>query len=131
MGIYALGRIELAAKFDQEDAAVRDALIQAQIFLTYQKQLNNFGIQEGRLRKQREKDVAELLKCQRDRKELEEKRLKQASDLYEDAQEANQPFDPAGFGFEFSIDEIEQHLDDVDKRIAIRQRTYFSQKDAA
>ena len=131
MGIYALGRMELAAKFEQEDAAVRAALIEAQIFLTYQKQLNNLGIQEGRLRKQREKDVADLLKCQRERKEREEKRMKQASDLYEDAQEAGQPFDPAEFGFEFSIQQIEQHLDDVDKRIAIRQRTYFSQKEAA
>jgi hypothetical protein len=131
MGIYALGRIEFAGKFDQEDAAVRDALIEAQIFLTYQKQLNNLGIQEGPLRKQREKDVAELLKCQRERKEREEKRMKQASDLYEDAQRADQPFDPAEFGFEFSIEEIERHIDDVMKRIAIRQHTYFSQKDAA
>ena len=131
MGIYALGRIELAARFDQEDAAVRDALIEAQIFLTYQKQLNNLGIQEGRLRKQREADVTELLKRQRERKELEEKRMKQASDLYEDAQKAGQPYNPTEFGFEFSIEEIEQHLDDVDKRIAIRKRTYFSEKDAA
>jgi len=61
MGIYALGHIELAAKFEHEDPAVRAALIQAQIFLTYQKQLNNLSIQEGRLRKQREKDTAELL----------------------------------------------------------------------
>jgi hypothetical protein len=56
MGIYALGRTELAAKFDQEDPAVRASLIEAQIFLTYQKQLNNLSVQEGRLRKQRETD---------------------------------------------------------------------------
>jgi len=57
--------------------------------------------------------------------------MKQAGDLYRDAQRAGQPFDPAEFGFEFSIPEIEQHLDDVTKRIAIRQRTYFYQKEAA
>jgi hypothetical protein len=131
MGIYAIGRIELAAKFDQEDAAVRAALIEAQVFLTYQRQLNNLSIQEGRLRKQREKDLAELLKCQRERKELAEKRMKQASDLYQEAQRAGQPFDPAEFGFEFSIEQIEHHLDHVMKRIAIRQHTYFSQKEAA
>jgi hypothetical protein len=131
MGIYAVGRIELAAKFDQEDAAARAALIEAQVFLTYQRQLNNLSIQEGRLRKQRERDLAELLKCQRERKELAEKRMKQASDLYQEAQRAGQPFDPAEFGFEFSIVQIEQHLNDVLKRIAIRQYTYFSQKEAA
>jgi hypothetical protein len=108
-----------------------EPLIEAHIFLTYQKQLNNLSIQEGRLRKQREKDVAELLKCQRERKEWEERRMKQASDLYQDAQRAGQPFDPTEFGFEFSIEQIEQHVDDVMKRIAIRQHTYFSQKEAA
>jgi hypothetical protein len=131
MGIYALGRIELAAKFNQEDPAVRASLIEAHIFLTYQKQLNNLSVQEGRLRKQRETDTSELLKLQRQRKELEEKRMREASNLYEDAQKADQPFDPAEFGFEFSIEQIEQHLDDVMKRIAIRQHTYFSEKKAA
>jgi hypothetical protein len=131
MGVYALGRIELAAKFDQEDAAVRAALIEAQIFISYQKQLNNLSIHEGRLRKQREKDLAELLKSQRERKERTEKHMKQAIDLYKSAQEAGQSFDPAEFGFEFSIQAIERHLADIDKRIAIRQRTCFSQKKAA
>jgi hypothetical protein len=131
MGIYALGRIELAAKFNQEDPAVRASLIEAHIFLTYQKQLNNLSVQEGRLRKQRETDTSELLKLQRQRKELEEKRMNEPSNLYEDAQKADQPFDPAEFGFEFSIGQIEQHLDDVMKRIAIRQHTYFSEKKAA
>jgi hypothetical protein len=131
MGIYALGRIELAAKFDQEDPAVRASLIEAQVFLTYQKQLNNLSVQEGRLRRQCETDLAELLKLQRQRKELEEKRMREASNLYEDAQKADQPFDPAEFGFEFSIEQIEQHLADVMKRIAIRQHTYFSEKEAA
>jgi len=131
MGIYALGRLEFAAKFDQEDPAVRASLIEAHIFLAYQKQFNNLSIQEGRLRKQREQDTAELLKLQKQRQELEEKRMREASRLYEDAQEAGQPFDPAEFGFEFSIQQIERHIEDVAKRIAIRQHTYFSQKEAA
>jgi hypothetical protein len=57
--------------------------------------------------------------------------MREASNLYEDAQKADQPFDPAEFGFEFSIEQIEQHLEDVMKRIAIRQHTYFSEKKAA
>jgi len=131
MGIYALGRLEFAAKFDQEDPAVRASLIEAHIFLAYQKQLNNLSIQEGRLRKQREHDTAELLKLQKQRKEIAETRMREARSLYEDAQRADQPFDPAEFGFEFSIQQIERHIEDVMKRVAIRQRTYFSQKEAA
>jgi hypothetical protein len=42
-----------------------------------------------------------------------------------------QPFDLAEFGFEFSIQQIEQHVNDVMKRIAIRQHTCFSHKEAA
>ncbi len=89
MGIYALGHLEFAGKFEQEDPAVRNSLIEAHIFL-YQKQLNNLSIQEGRLRKQREKDTADLLKLQQQRKELEEKRMREAGNLYEDAQRAGQ-----------------------------------------
>ena len=40
-------------------------------------------------------------------------------------------FDPAEFGFEFSIPQIEQHLDAVMRRIAIRQHIYLSPKKAA
>jgi len=125
MGIYALGRLEFAAKFDQEEPAVRASLIEAQVFLTYQKQLNNLSIQEGRLRKQREKDRTELENLQKDRKELHARRIKQAGELYEEARKARQHFDPAEFGFEFSTREIEQHIADVDKRFAIRNHTFF------
>ncbi len=128
MGIYALGRLEFASQFEQEEPAVRAALIEAQVFLAYQKQLNNFSIQEGRLRKQCEKDRAELEQLQKERKALQVQRMKQAGELYEDARRARARFDPAEFGFEFSTREIEQHLADLDKRFAIRNRTFFSQK---
>ncbi len=130
-GIYALGYLDLAARFENQDPEVRSSLIQAQIQVLYEKQLKNIGTQEARLRRNREKDMAELKTLQKERKQLEEQRMKQASDLYEDARDAGQPFDPAEFGFEFSTQQIEQHLADVMKRIYIRQRTYFSRKDAA
>ncbi len=60
MGIYALGRMEFAAEFPKEDEAVRKHLIEAKIFLTYRKDLNNLSIQESRLRRQREKDTEAL-----------------------------------------------------------------------
>src|SRR5947208_707155 len=49
MGIYAVGRIEFAELFANEDEGVRKHLIEAKIFLAYQRQLNNLSIQEGRL----------------------------------------------------------------------------------
>ena len=60
-GIYAIGRREFAAQFgDEQDETVRKAMIEAQIFLTYRRDLNNLSIQETRLRRQYEKEEAEL-----------------------------------------------------------------------
>ncbi|HTF43102.1 MAG TPA: hypothetical protein VK641_04335, partial [Terriglobales bacterium] len=60
-GIYAIGRRELAAQFaDEEDETVRKAKIEAQIFLSYRRDLNNLSVQEARLRRQYDKDEAEL-----------------------------------------------------------------------
>lgn len=67
MAIYARGRHEFAEKFAHEDAAVRPGLIELETFLTYEKQLRNLQIQEGRLRRQREKDAAELRQLQAER----------------------------------------------------------------
>ena len=66
-GIYAVGRIELAAQFPDEDPAVRACLIEAKTFLVYQKQLNNLSVQEGRLRRQRMLDLEALKQLQKDR----------------------------------------------------------------
>src|SRR5437764_616060 len=67
MGIYAVGRLEFAELFTNEEESVRKHLIEAKIFLTYQRQLNNVSIQEGRLRRQREKDTAALCQLQENR----------------------------------------------------------------
>jgi hypothetical protein len=66
-GIYAIGSIELAAQFADEDPAVRSALIEAKTFLVYQKQLNNLSVQEGRLRRQRMLDLQSLKELQKER----------------------------------------------------------------
>ena len=68
LGIYALGRRQFAEQFQNVDPAEAAALIEVQTFLTYQKQLSNLSIQESRLRRQYEKDWAEL-------KDLQERRL--------------------------------------------------------
>ena len=108
-GIYALGRLEFAAEFPKEDEAVRKHLIEAKIFLTYRKDLNNLSIQESRLRRQREKDTQALKGLQDARKQQAKARLDKAARQYMEAvkEKTNDDFDLGQFGFEFSIDEIE------------------------
>jgi hypothetical protein len=113
-GIYAIGRRELAAQFaDEQDETVRSAMIEAQVFLTYRRDLNNLSIQEARLRRQHEKDQAELKRQMAERRatadqkqHTEKMRWRNAIDHYRTAQEMNLAFDPAEIGFEFSTEEI-------------------------
>ena len=60
MAIWALGRLEFADLFPGLEEDVRKQLIEAKTFLAYQRQLVNLGVQEGRLRRQAEKDRAAL-----------------------------------------------------------------------
>src|SRR5438067_10383528 len=72
-GIYAIGRRELACQFaDEQDETVRKAMIEAQIFLTYRRDLNNLSIQESRLRRLFEKDEAELKRLMFERQKAAE-----------------------------------------------------------
>ena len=118
MGIYAIGRLELAAKFESQDASVRDTLIEAQIFITYQRQLSNLSVQEGRLRKQREKDLAELKSLQSERQKRINYQMSAAVELYHEAEDEGRTFDPSEFGFEFSNELIEQRIRFSDARRA-------------
>ena len=107
MGIYAVGRLEFAAKFAGEDnPGVQAALIEAQIFLAYQKQLNNLSVQEGRLRKQRENDIAALKKLQQERETRINGQIATGIQLYQEARKAGHSFDPAEFGFEITMSQI-------------------------
>jgi hypothetical protein len=72
MAIYARGREEFAEKFEEQDSAVRSARIDLETFLQYQKPLRNLQIQEGRLQRQREKDMAELRELQEERRQAEQ-----------------------------------------------------------
>ena len=63
-GIYALGRLEFAALFPEEDEALRRQLIEAKIFLAYKKDLSNLSLQEARLRRQKDKDETTLKELQ-------------------------------------------------------------------
>ncbi len=67
MSIYAVGRAKFAELFTNHDPAVQANLIEMHTYLVYEKQLRNLQIQEGRLRRQREKDMAELHQLQSER----------------------------------------------------------------
>jgi hypothetical protein len=111
MGIYAVGRLELASNFqDTEDPQARAALVEAKIFLTYQRQLNNLSIQEGRLRRQRDKDLATLQELQAYRRQQEEKNLREATQLYQQSLEEGWNFNPSDIGFEITLAQIEDRI---------------------
>ena len=97
MGIYALARLEFAEEFGEFEPAEAAALIQAQAFIHYHKQLNNLSIQEARLRRQYQKDLAELIQLQRERVESGAGKIAKA--------ELPKP-SPAAIGFEFSNVEL-------------------------
>ena len=115
--LYALGQLEFADKFDAEAGPVRAGLIQAHTFLCYQKQFNNLVIQETRLCRRFEKEMAELKQLQAERREREGRELEQAARLYLAAKKENKPFDPAALGFEFSIVDIERFLEARSARV--------------
>jgi hypothetical protein len=111
-GIYAIGRRQLAEQFSNEpEDAVRAAMIEAQVFLTFRKELNNLALQEVRLRRQRDTDLAELKALQKQRKEDADSQMRKAVELYRVADKhRTAPFDPELFGFEFTIEQIENHV---------------------
>jgi hypothetical protein len=72
MAIYARGRDEFAEQFEELDPAVRSARIDLETFIHYQKPLRNLQIQEGRLQRQRTKEMAELRELQQERRQAEQ-----------------------------------------------------------
>jgi len=109
MGIYALGRLEFAELFPKEEEAVRNQLIEAKVFLAYQRQLNNLSIQENRLRRQREKDATALKELQENRKRLAKARLDEAARQYIEAvdEDRHGDWEAEHIGFEFSVEQVE------------------------
>jgi hypothetical protein len=105
-GIYALGRLEFASLVEHDDPAVRPALADAKTFLVYQRQLNNLTLQENRLRRQREKDIAELRQLQAEREAARKKRFDTGLNAYYRAVFHQRDFDFSTIGFEFTAEEF-------------------------
>jgi len=110
-GLYAVGRRKLADLFPEEKNPVnRQALIDAEIFMTFRRDFSNLALQERRLRNQRNADVADLEKLQKERRDKQAADLKRATALYHSSRKLGVPFEPAFFGFVFSVEELENHI---------------------
>jgi hypothetical protein len=72
MALFAKGRIEFADLFEEHELAGRPLLIDAHTFLVYEKQIRSLQLQEARLTRRREKETAELLALQQQRKQQEQ-----------------------------------------------------------
>jgi hypothetical protein len=127
MGIFALGQRELAPQFANEpDPVIRKTLIDAQIYIQYQRQLKNLSTEENRLRKQFETDRTELKTLIEKRIKEHRQQISEALDLYENAQKEGLPFDPREIGFEFSTEYLFDFNDAEWKRIHVREGNYYT-----
>jgi hypothetical protein len=100
--IYAKGRIELQFCFGEIPEEQRKSFVQLEIMERNDKKLRNLHIQEGRLQRQRARDIAAL-------KQLTQQRIAEETAAKEDAQTA--PRQPSAkpempVGFEFSTTEM-------------------------
>jgi hypothetical protein len=113
-GILAVGRRKLADLYPNEtDPATRAAFIEAEVQITYRKDLSNLALQETRLRRHRQVDTEKLESLQTQRKQADAPRrnLPLAIRLYENATQSGNTFVPSLFGFEFSLADIRDHID--------------------
>ena len=121
--LYARGRTQFAEKFAAEPADAQPGMIELETYLSYEKQFRNLQLQETRLRRQRDKDLADLRQAQQDRNKQEAQDLATAATMYQVARSRNQPFDPADHGFEFSLDDIESYIEGARTAQAMRELT--------
>ncbi|MBV8866152.1 MAG: hypothetical protein JO210_12230 [Acidobacteriaceae bacterium] len=115
MALFARGRSEFGPKFAPEDSVEQPAAASGiqcdlEVFLAYEKQIRNLQLQEGRLRRNREKDLAELKTLQQERVNKERSQLAAAAALYQAAKQDCRSFRPEDHGFEFSIPDLEAYL---------------------
>jgi hypothetical protein len=101
--IYAVGSIELAEEYQDYDADMRPSMIQLAVHLKYEKQIRNLQLQESRLVRRREKEIAELRQLQEARQAQDANRTPSVSERARSS--IAQPVAPVASiqnGFEFS-----------------------------
>lgn len=110
LALYTKGSEEFAETFDHLPEAERIVRIELETSLKYEKQLRNLHLQESRLHRRHEKDVAELRTVQRERDIRRAEQLAIAAKLHVAAQHDGDTFDPAEHGFEFTTFDVECYL---------------------
>jgi hypothetical protein len=101
MALLNKGRIELSQ--DDPDFVKRNKgdLVEIEVIATYEKEFKSLNLQESRLARRREKEIAELKRLQQERKENEAAALERAATAQIVAEQAGQPFSCPEIGFEF------------------------------
>jgi hypothetical protein len=103
MALYARGRQEFAESYLDQDIALRANLIDLDVHLKYEKQLRNLQLQESRLHRRYEKEMAEL-------RQLQQERSAAADDQSaSEATETRQTNVAAEFVFSNEIPPVESH----------------------
>lgn len=117
--IFAKGRCFFADSYPGEPEAIRKQLIELDIYQGNERQLRNLSLYESRLRRQRDRDTAELRFLQSERLRAEEERKQLAAHAYRDAKSKGLPLDCAALGFDFSTAEIEAFIARREARMEI------------
>ena len=110
MALLTIIRNEWIARDPIYNAPARAILTEMEIRRKHEKEFRNLQIQEARLARRREKEMAELLRLQKERKAKEAEALAQVAQAYLLAAHRSQPFDLAAFGFEFSTQQFQAYL---------------------
>jgi hypothetical protein len=96
-GIMLKGQIEFASKYADQSPARRAQLIDVDTYLKYEKSIRNLHIHEARLHRRLEKDQAELIRLQNERKREERFAAEQA--MQPNPQPSSNSARPNGFDF--------------------------------
>ncbi len=110
LALEGKAREEMAEDFKHLEPEARRIRIELEGVLKYEKQLRNLQLQESRLHRRREKDVAELRTVQKERDARRAEELAIAAMLYVAAEHDKEPFDPAGHGFDFTLEDVKCYL---------------------
>jgi hypothetical protein len=114
---------------------VRKAMIEAQVLMTYRRDLNNLSIQEAACAVSTKRNEAELKRLLAERKaaaekvaQEEKKRWNKAIRLYQSGKQHGLAFDPAEIGFEFSTEEIADREWQIHQQAIIDTGRYYEYK---
>jgi hypothetical protein len=110
ISLMSRGRLEFGQNLPETPDAGQTALLDLEIMEKYEKQLRNLHLQEARLARRREKEIAELRSLQQERKANEAAALEHAATAYLLARQRNQPADPPQIGFEFSKETFASYI---------------------